>query len=374
MNSLPLTRRHCLRGLAAGALAWVTPRIHAKSRATQAVFIAAWQNDKGHWVGLIEVQTQAWRVLSSCALPGRAHGLQQLDDGSVLVAARRPGDWLLRWHPAHHTTSWFWEVDDRRFNGHVLTNTFCGQTFFTSETDLFSGQGLVGLRDLHSLKKVDEWPSHGLDPHDMLVLPAAFGAHPAGTLLVANGGIRTHAETGRSKKQLDQMDSSLVALNPSTGRLLGQWRLPDPRLSIRHLAWNTVSKRLGIALQAEHDDTVQRHNAPVLAVWNGTGLSVAAAQPPLQGYGGSIVATQQGGFAVSCPKQNSLVWFDAQGNHLSSQIHHSVCPLAWHQGQVWSAGADQVGVSTRLDVQPVFHATATQSNHHKFDNHWIARH
>ena len=48
------------------------------------------------------------------------------------------------------------------------------------------------------------------------------------------------------------MDASLVALHPGNGELLGQWRLADPYLSMRHLAWDARHQRLGIALQAEH--------------------------------------------------------------------------------------------------------------------------
>nr|WP_291993229.1 DUF1513 domain-containing protein [Candidatus Accumulibacter sp. ACC003] len=85
-----------------------------------------------------------------------------------------------------------------------------------------SGQGLIGLRDVQSMSKLDEWRSHGLDPHQMLVLPQALMGIPAGALLVANGGIPTQAESGRGKKVVADMDSSLVALDSKDGQLLGQ--------------------------------------------------------------------------------------------------------------------------------------------------------
>lgn len=371
MALLQLTRRQCLRSLSVSGLALAAPRAFGTPQPASTRFVAAWQNASDHWVGVIEIQADAWRVVSACALPGRAHGLQPLGDGSVLVAARRPGDWLLRWHPTHDTTSWFWETDDRRYNGHVLTATPNAKSFLTTETDLASGQGLIGLRDLHTLEKLAEWPSHGMDPHEMLVLPCAWGLWPAGTLLVANGGIPTQAESGRSKKSLDRMDPSLVALNPRTGELLGQWRLPDARLSIRHLAWNPASKRLGIALQSEHDAPQQRQQAPVLATWDGLSLSTTANQPALQGYGGSIIATPQGGFIVSCPKVNRVVSFDASSAYLTSQLQRDVCPMAWHQGRVWSAGANEVGRSCPSDLQPQLIGPTHAADSHKFDNHWI---
>ena len=55
------------------------------------------------------------------------------------------------------------------------------------------------------------------------------------------------------------MNSSLVRLDGDTGALLGRWRLHDPRLRLRHLAGHPGRKVLGIALQAEHDDTSAQH-------------------------------------------------------------------------------------------------------------------
>ena len=40
-----------------------------------------------------------------------------------------------------------------------------------------------------------------------------------------------------------------MRLDATMGRLMGQWRLQDPRLSLRHLAWGPDGKTLGIALQ-----------------------------------------------------------------------------------------------------------------------------
>jgi hypothetical protein len=75
-----------------------------------------------------------------------------------------------------------------------------------------------------------------------------------GHVIVANGGVPRTAED--KKYDLHRMEPSLVRLDAGSGKLLRQWRLDDPRLSLRHLAWNTARRRrqtrLGIALQAEH--------------------------------------------------------------------------------------------------------------------------
>ena len=49
--------------------------------------------------------------------------------------------------------------------------------------------------------------------------------------IVANGGLWRTLEG--QKRDLDRMDPSLVKLDGRDGALRAQWRLPDPRLSIR---------------------------------------------------------------------------------------------------------------------------------------------
>ncbi len=71
---------------------------------------------------------------------------------------------------------------------------------------------------------------------------------------------------------------------------------------------------LGIALQAEHDDTAAKAAAPVLALFDGQQLRTCAADPghALAGYGGDI-AWAAGGFAVGCPRANGVAVWQADG-------------------------------------------------------------
>ena len=356
---------------------------------------AIWRDGAQDWAGLIHIAPAAeqgtlnWRVGQRIKLPTRGHGVQRLPNGDLLFAARRPGDWLVRWQAATDTATWAWMEDDRCFNGHVvLAGAATAQAqsgrsgvVFTTETDLENSQGCIGLRDAASLEKIGEWRTHGMDPHELLVLPTAVGALPAGTLIVANGGIPTQSETGRSKKWLSQMDPSLVALHPQDGRLLGQWRLPDPRLSIRHLAWDAHRQLLGIALQAEHDDA-RRQRAPIFALWNGKTLTLGQGQPDLAGYGGSVEvapnmaenaaadsADALGGFVVSCPKSDCTAWFDTRGRFVRTVAQADVCPLALDGRTLWSGGGHGVGAQGASAAwQSARTADAVQAL--QFDNHW----
>lgn len=293
-------------GLGAGAVLLAgtqSPPLWAARHAT--VLAACWDDTQGrHHAGWLTVQGPAARptvrVQRSVELPTRGHGLALLPDGDLLVVARRPGDWLLRL-PAQPTrpVQWHWLEPGRVTSGHVLPGPD-GRTVFTTEISSDTDQGLLCLRDARSLEKRAEFETQGHDPHAVSWFPVSStgaAAHPlAGMLVVANGGIATTPETGRVKQHLVAMDSSLVCLHPQTGELLGQWRVSDPRLSLRHLAWAHTPEGaplLGVALQAEHDDPTLRTAAPLLAVldWQkqpSGALRLATGQPPLAGYGGDV--------------------------------------------------------------------------------------
>jgi hypothetical protein len=350
------TRRDLLSLLAAAAL----PAARAAESAT---LVASWaEGDRCH-LGQLRLGEGGVRVHAYIELPTRAHGLALEADGSVLVAARRPGDWLLRWHPANKTAQWHWVDDDRRLNGHVLCAPDSGGqgAVWTTETDQADARGLIGLRDARTLAKTAEWPTHGMDPHAMLVLPERVGAVPAGALLVANGGIPTQSETGRSHRDLSRMDPSLVALDPRSGRLLGQWRLADPRLSIRHLAFDPVSRQVGIALQAEHDHEAARRDAPLLGIWNARGLEAAPPMPQAMGYGGDVCARPDGGFFVSATRAHAVLATDAEGRVVDRIALRDAGALAAHGTRWWGAGSQAAMVAGQALAAP---ATL------RLDNHW----
>jgi len=308
---------------------------------------ATWRDaaaDSAQQVGIIEIdwEHRAVRVASAVQVPGRGHGLQAEEDGGFVAAAFRYGTWLWRLDAdgrLMRSVSTTDEPGNRRFAGHVIVHPG-GEALLTTEFDADSGEGWIGVRDRRTLRKLDDWRSHGPEPHQLLV-------DPDGGIVVANGSVLRTSD-GR-KRDLDRMDSSLVLLDARTGASRGQWRLQDRRLSVRHMAWSALPGQhrpvLGLALQAEHDDPARRADAPLLAVWDGRDLDVPAFGGGGDGYAGDI-APAEGGFVVSCQTTGqAMLWrHDAPSELTLIARMQQACALSRiGEGAVVIAGAKGVG-------------------------------
>jgi uncharacterized protein len=349
-------RRDFLVGLAAifAAPAWASAHVDRSTR-----LAAAWQAAAGYQVGILQAVDERLAVTAAIDVPTRAHALFQEPGGTLLAIARRPGDWLLRWDQTGKPLAWRWIEPRRAFTGHVISD---GDRLYITETDLDSGAGLIGVRDAKTLEKLAEWPTHGIDPHQLV-----WDTHHAGKLIIANGGVTTRLETGRTKVDLNRMDSSLVCIDVKTGEMLGQWRLDDRRLSLRHLAWN--GGLLGVALQAEHDSVEAKSAAPLLALFDGERLRTGAMPTPFaagNGYGGDVAALGEG-FAVSCPRAHGIALFNASGDWQGLLPLVDACALVSSPGQFWAGGRVQaLDLSINVTV-----ATKRPLPDIRLDNHWI---
>jgi hypothetical protein len=255
-----------------------------------------------------------------------------------------------------------------RLNGHAVLSPG-GDVIYTTETDQRSGRGRIGVRERHTLKKLDEWDSHGIDPHQLL-------PDPEGRLVVANGGVpRTPAD---KKYDLHRMEPSLVRLDTGNGSLLRQWRLDDMRLSLRHLAWSDAGADgkplLGIAMQAEHDETSLRAAAPILAVLDGDLLHIPTRANDGVGYAGDIAPALNGGFALSSNQAGlAQVWHPRTPDRLLPIVElEEAYALAGWAGPRPGGG---VLVATALGLVR-WHPAATPAflawpRPMALDNHWV---
>ena len=268
----------------------------------------------GDYVGVVQIDwaQRDIRLLSALPVASRGHGLVSDGQGGYLALAYRYGLWVMRADAAGQRVCQIdLAAESGRVSGGHIEISPDGKFCFTSEIDPVSGQGWVSVRRVATLARVAQWPTYGMDPHQ-LTLDAQ------GMLMVANGGIR-YSDKG-VKRDLEQMASSLVRLNPATGELQGQWRLRDARLSLRHLAWNETPAGeilLGIAMQGEHEAPEQRKNAPTLAVWNGKELSIPTQSPLGEGYTGDIMAGPGGGFILSAQLSGkALLWHPGKASEM----------------------------------------------------------
>ncbi|WP_225784036.1 DUF1513 domain-containing protein [Xenophilus sp. Marseille-Q4582] len=364
------TRRHWLAQVAALGLGAAAGSALARTHeAAPLRFAAAWEADAdGYQVGVLQQQAGQLAIQSALSVPTRAHGVWveagQGSGGTLLAAARRPGDWLVRMRIADgQALAWHWMEGGRAFNGHVIASAD-GQRLYTTETDLENAEGLIGVRDAATLEKIDEWRTQGMDPHELLL-------DADGTLLVANGGIPTWPETGRVKVDLHRMDASLVRLDTRDGRVRGQWRVADQRLSLRHLAWGQDERGarvLGIALQAEHDDAAARAAAPLFARFDGRALQVFGGAQPLAGYAGDI-GFAAGRFALSCPRAQGVALWRSDGRWAGFVPLAEACALAPdpQAARLWAGGA---GSAQALDGRTDAAAPALRVPGLRLDNHW----
>ncbi|MGE8295524.1 MAG: DUF1513 domain-containing protein [Pseudomonas sp.] len=118
----------------------------------------------------------------------------------------------------------------RHFNGHAVFHKG-GDWLYATENDTTEpGRGVLGVYHLvgERLQRSDEHSTHGIGPHQLLWMPDGE------TLVVANGGIRTEAES-RVEMNLDAMEASLVLMQRD-GSLVSKEYLAEQQNSIRHLA------------------------------------------------------------------------------------------------------------------------------------------
>ncbi|EBA01870.1 hypothetical protein RB2150_00040 [Rhodobacterales bacterium HTCC2150] len=231
----------------------------------------------------------------------------------------------------------------RHFYGHGAFSAD-GTLLYTTENDYEAGRGRIGVWDVASgYVRIDEWVSGGIGPHDIKRLPNSH------VLVVANGGIDTHPESGRTKLNIPTMKPNLSYVQDGT--VIESVELPPEmhKNSIRHLAVSQGGQ-VAFGMQWQGDGIPQSlvgHHAL------GRVITLMQASPDqirdMQGYVGSIAFAHDGAtIVVTSPRGNTVQRFDAASAQiLGSRSVIDVCGVAATvNGLMLTAGTGQLASLT----------------------------
>ncbi len=217
--------------------------------------------------------------------PGRVMIVLDCDSGAEIARIRAP--------------------EGRHFYGHCVYSPD-GGLLLATENDYDSPAGRIGVWDASDrYRRIGEIASGGLGPHEIV-------RAPGGGYAVANGGIRTHPDYGRTKLNLPDMRPNLAYLGED-GSVLDRVALPEAlrKNSIRHLA-ATGDGRLAIATEWNGNPTA----SPPLVALHRRGGELEwlphPETPALRHVAGSIAASRDAGALLATgPRGDRALRFDA---------------------------------------------------------------
>jgi hypothetical protein len=227
----------------------------------------------------------------------------------------------------------------RHFFGHGLFSAD-GALLYTTENDFENAAaGVIGVHDAaNGYRRIGEFPSFGIDPHDMVLLADGH------TLCIANGGIVTHPDFGRAKLDLAAMQPSIAFVDSRHGTLVASHEPPAQlrRLSLRHLAADNKGRVwFGAQWEGEEDG-----EPPLIghATPDG-GLVFADLQrqmmASLRNYVGSVAAMPDGGaIAFTSPTGGTMLIMDASSGNVSKRDIVRVCGVAGSSGGFVTSSED----------------------------------
>ncbi|QHQ35260.1 DUF1513 domain-containing protein [Algicella marina] len=219
------TRRTFLKGLAAAGL---TPHATWAAAGGPAFLTAGMETGGSYVLCGLDINGE---IIFRLPLPDRGHAAAAHPRRPEAVAfARRPGTFAMVLDCGNGVVKAMLEAPSgRHFYGHGEFSKD-GETLYTTENGFQTGVGYIGVWDARDYRRIGEFSSGGIGPHDIKRLPGSD------MLVVANGGIDTHPDSGRTKLNLPTMKPNLSYVSDGQIRdqveLLSDWH----KNSIRHLA------------------------------------------------------------------------------------------------------------------------------------------
>ncbi len=292
----------------------------AKSDSLGLMLAACADQTDQNYIALLRLETLEYKLIPLTER-GHAFACHPHILNQAIIVARRPGRSLtLVDIDVGKVITRISSKPNRHFYGHCSYSPD-GQYLLTTENDYENGYGVVSIRDSQNLVMIDEIPSFGIGPHDLQLMPD----HE--TIVVANGGILTHPDTGRRKLNLNEMKPSLAYIDLADGGLIDQYYLADPKLSIRHIDVNHLGD-VGIATQDQAEYQSDANQTSLIAIHKNKDR-----QPDLIPLPKEITLTLNQYTAdfcfepnhdtalVSSPRGNRILIFDTKNQTLKEYYH-----------------------------------------------------
>ncbi|MEX2276282.1 MAG: DUF1513 domain-containing protein [Cucumibacter sp.] len=318
-------RRTFMRAAGAGFAAGLLPAGAEALERAEAIIASACLKPDGKF-GVV-LMSETGRIISALDLPDRGHDVTQcLATGRLVAFARQPGTFAVVLSRQGEGLATIASAPGRHFYGHGVFSPD-GRLLYATENDFDNAAGIVGVYDAtDGFHRVGEFASGGVGPHDLLL--SADGRY----LCVANGGIQTHPDFGRTKLNLSSMQPNLAWIDRDNGTVIAVQGLPDVlhQLSLRHLAAGR-DERIWVGAQYEGP---QDQIVPLVgAASPEDGFAFAHLPDPvtvqLANYVASIAALPGGGeIAVTSPIGNIAVILDETGRLLSVKALKNVSGVA----------------------------------------------
>lgn len=310
MRTSEIDRRSFVKAAGIGFLAMLPPdKLFALDRA-DAVFASAFRAPDGTYG--VATTTERGEVIDRIVLPARAHGLSYcLLTGRCVVFARRPGTFAMIFDPSGQDEPVLIHTPQgRHFYGHGHFSPD-GRLLYASENDFDGNRGVIGVYDAKDrFKRIMEFDAGGIGTHDMTV------SDDGRLLIIANGGIETHPDFGRTKLNIDHMQPSLAILDATNGELIERHTMPEhlKQLSTRHL---DLDRRGRIWFACQYEGA--RNDHPPLTGFFALGEDITFVDLPpetterLASYVGAIAVNRKEGLVgLTSPKGGYAVILDAK--------------------------------------------------------------
>ncbi len=240
---------------------------------------------------------------------------------------------------------------------------------FTTENDYEYATGVIVVRDGRNLKALDEFPAYGIGPHEVKMMPDGV------TLAVAVGGILTHPDDPRENLNIESMSPNLSYIDSHNGKLIGQYRVSDHQLSIRHIDVS-LDGRVAIGMQYEGP---AKKMAPLVAFHRGED-QIATAKADVERYqsmnqytGAVCSALDNDVTAVSCPRGGQVTfWNRSTSEYMDALLIPDTGGIALSSDQRNFIVSSGNGSIYKIDIQSLSIVDQTRIQEAKWDNHMIA--